>query len=86
MSEYVLIHDQEKLFKNAKPLVTDLNNLEFNQDFELIKVERKITPEQIRSMYIRQDLDPVQKAMEKGAHYVRKYFNDKNTKKRSIKI
>ena len=76
----ILVHDQEHLYKNAKPIVTEFTDI--HPDYELIKVEKRKTAKQIRQEYLRSNLDPVQKAMDKGAKYVRKYYNDKNLRLR----
>lgn len=77
-----LIRDQEVLYKNADELITRFESQDKNFDFELIQVTIKKTPEQIRKAYLRSNIEPLEKAMEKGPDYVRKYFNDKNLRRR----
>jgi hypothetical protein len=70
------------MYRNATELITKSEN--FDSDFELISIEKSKSPEQIRKAYHRENLDPLDKAMQKGADYVRKYFNDKNLRKRTV--
>ena len=79
MSQY-LIHDQELLFKSCTEIKTEI--IDNNSEYELITCEKSKTPKQIRQAYLRSNLDPLDKAIEKGSKYVRKYFNDKNLKRR----
>ena len=52
-------------------------------DYELITVEKHTTPESIRKKYLRMNLDPLDKALEKrDAYYVRKYYNGFNLRRR----
>ncbi len=81
MSQY-LVNDQADLFKSAKELITRFESLDQNTEFELVTVDKKIKPEQIRKAYIRSNFDPELKAQMKGANYVRALHNNKNLRKR----
>ena len=79
MSQY-LIYDQADLFKAAIPITPGIDN---NDNFELIIIEDKPkSADSIRKSYYRMNLDPLDKAMEKGSEYVRAYYNNKNLRRR----
>ncbi len=75
-----LVNDQADLYKRAKEIKTE--SIDSSSDFELIFCEKKQTPEQIRKAYLRSNFDPLVKAQEKGANYVRSFYNSKNLRKR----
>jgi len=81
MSQY-LEYDQKELYKNAKELITRFESSNTDPG-EFIKINE--TPKDAKSIRLalyRMNLDPLDKAMEKGSKSVRKYFNDKNLRKR----
>jgi hypothetical protein len=75
-----LIYDQAELFQRATELVTI--SFDDSSDYELISVEKRKTPEQIRKAFLRSNIEPLEKSMEKGPDYVRKFYNAKNLRKR----
>ena len=79
MSQY-LIYDQADLFRSAKSITPSIDD---NSDYELVIIEDKPkSADSIRKAYHRMNLDPLDKAMEKGAEYVRAYYNGFNLRKR----
>ena len=61
---------------------TEIIPTEQDTDYELISVEKLRSPESIRTAFLRSNIEPLEKAMEKGASYVRDYFNSANMRKR----
>ena len=59
-----LVYDQKELYKNARELVTISDS---NDMFELVTVEIKKTPLQIRKAYNRSNIESMDKALEKGS-------------------
>lgn len=79
MSQY-LVYDQADLFKSVKSISPGIDD---NNDYELIIIEDKPkSADSVRKSYYRQNLDPLDKAMEKGPEYVRAYYNGFNLRKR----
>ena len=77
-----MINDQESLYKNARELITRFESMD-KSNYELIEIPGKPkTAAAIRKAYHRINLDPESKAIEKGAKFVREYYNDKNLRKR----
>ena len=78
----ILVNDQADLYKNAKEIITSDKYLLQQDDFELITVQKKTSPESIRKTFIRSDIEPIDKAMEKGSQAVRTFFNAAAIRKR----
>lgn len=80
----LLVNDQFDLYKNAEEIVTSEYNLLQQDDYELISVQKKTTPEAIRKAYHRSNIEPVDKAFEKGSEGVRTFFNASAMRKRRL--
>ena len=82
----MMINDQESLYKNARELITRFESMD-KSGHELIEITGKPKgidkiKEHYNNLQEYGDNITLGKALEKGAKYVRAYYNDKNLRRR----
>lgn len=69
---------------SAQEILTPKDWTTEQDGYELISVQKKTSPESIRKAYLRSNIEPLEKAMEKGSEGVRTFFNAAAMRKRRL--